>query len=175
MDHMDPLHVFEEIIRDIGHAIVIVDTDGRIRFANPHALRVTEFQADQLTGRLAHTLFEHNGDVDLWNTPARWAGVQVLCTPAGSHKNVTVTARTLRDIGPDLGMLISFSEEHPPSGNIVAVQPTDQFLKLMIGSRDVLYIIDAGTREFTYLDPSFESVFGYTVDDIREMGEGIHS
>ncbi|MCX6120899.1 MAG: methyl-accepting chemotaxis protein [Ignavibacteriales bacterium] len=40
--------------------------------------------------------------------------------------------------------------------------------KLM--SEDVLYSVDAKTREFTYLSPSFEKLLGYTMEDIQKMG-----
>jgi PAS domain S-box-containing protein len=37
-------------------------------------------------------------------------------------------------------------------------------------SEDILYSVDAKTREFTYLSPSFEKHLGYTMEDIRKMG-----
>ena len=36
--------------------------------------------------------------------------------------------------------------------------------------KDILYSVDARTREFSYLSPAFESFLGYTMQDIREMG-----
>lgn len=36
--------------------------------------------------------------------------------------------------------------------------------------QDVLYSVDKETREFRYVSPAFERVFGYTADDIRNMG-----
>jgi PAS domain S-box len=37
-------------------------------------------------------------------------------------------------------------------------------------SEDVLYSVDAKTREFTYLSRGFERLLGYTIEDVREMG-----
>jgi two-component system sensor histidine kinase/response regulator len=36
--------------------------------------------------------------------------------------------------------------------------------------QDILYSVDAETREFSYLSPSFERLLGYSAEDIRRMG-----
>lgn len=36
--------------------------------------------------------------------------------------------------------------------------------------KDVLYTVDGETKEFSYLSPAFEKMFGYTMEDIMRMG-----
>lgn len=36
--------------------------------------------------------------------------------------------------------------------------------------KDVLYTVDGETKEFLYLSPAFEKIFGYTKEDIMKMG-----
>jgi two-component system sensor histidine kinase/response regulator len=36
--------------------------------------------------------------------------------------------------------------------------------------QDIVYSVDAETREFSYLNPAFERLLGYTLEDIRKMG-----
>lgn len=42
--------------------------------------------------------------------------------------------------------------------------------RLFASLRDVIYSVDVRTKEFAYLSPAFESIFGYTARDIRALG-----
>lgn len=45
-----------------------------------------------------------------------------------------------------------------------------KFTRLAEHIENVLYSVDAVTREFRYLSPAFERMFGYTSEDIKQMG-----
>ncbi|MCX6906532.1 MAG: PAS domain S-box protein, partial [Verrucomicrobia bacterium] len=49
-------------------------------------------------------------------------------------------------------------------------QSEDKFQRIVGHIRDVLYSVDMETREFRYISPAFEKMFGYTGEDIRNMG-----
>ncbi|MBN1938825.1 MAG: response regulator [Candidatus Aminicenantes bacterium] len=52
-----------------------------------------------------------------------------------------------------------------------ALSRTEQQFERIAGSiHDILYSVDAGTKEFSYLSPSFERLLGYTMDDIKATG-----
>jgi two-component system, sensor histidine kinase and response regulator len=44
------------------------------------------------------------------------------------------------------------------------------FERIVATIQDVVYSVDAETREFSYLSPAFERLLGYTIEDIRQMG-----
>jgi PAS domain S-box-containing protein len=46
----------------------------------------------------------------------------------------------------------------------------EKFRRLATHIQDVLYSVDKETREFRYVSPAFEKVFGYTANDIQNMG-----
>lgn len=46
----------------------------------------------------------------------------------------------------------------------------EKFQRIAANIDDVLYSVDAATREFIYVSPAFEQVSGYTLDDVRQMG-----
>ena len=45
-----------------------------------------------------------------------------------------------------------------------------KYTRLLTHIEDVLYSVDAVTREFRYLSPAFQKMFGYTLEDIRKLG-----
>ncbi len=45
-----------------------------------------------------------------------------------------------------------------------------KFTRLALHIENVLYSMDATTREFRYLSPAFEKMFGYTPEDIQALG-----
>jgi len=45
-----------------------------------------------------------------------------------------------------------------------------QFERISRSIHDIIYSVDAQTKEFSYLNPSFERLLGYTLDDIKAMG-----
>lgn len=49
-------------------------------------------------------------------------------------------------------------------------QSEQRFHRIATHIEDVLYSVDMRTREFRYLSPAFEKVFGYTLEDIQNMG-----
>ncbi|MBI5686682.1 MAG: PAS domain S-box protein [Verrucomicrobia bacterium] len=49
-------------------------------------------------------------------------------------------------------------------------QSERRFQRIAAHIEDVLYSMDMRTREFRYLSPAFEKMFGYTQEDIRNMG-----
>ena len=46
----------------------------------------------------------------------------------------------------------------------------EKFQRIAANIDDVLYIVDAQTREFLYVSPAFGQLLGYTLDDVRRMG-----
>ncbi|MCX7008771.1 MAG: PAS domain S-box protein, partial [Kiritimatiellaeota bacterium] len=50
------------------------------------------------------------------------------------------------------------------------LESEEKFLRLAGHIESVLYSLDATTREFRYLSPAFEKLFGYSVEDIQLMG-----
>ncbi len=49
--------------------------------------------------------------------------------------------------------------------------PTIENFQLLIAHlQDVVYSVDVGTKKFSYISPAFERLFGYTADDIHQMG-----
>jgi PAS domain S-box-containing protein len=46
----------------------------------------------------------------------------------------------------------------------------EKFERIIATMQDVVYSVDAETREFSYLSPAFERLLGYSLEDIREMG-----
>jgi PAS domain S-box-containing protein len=46
----------------------------------------------------------------------------------------------------------------------------EKYTRLVTHIEDVLYSVDAVTREFRYLSPAFQKMFGYTLEDIRQLG-----
>jgi PAS domain S-box-containing protein len=42
--------------------------------------------------------------------------------------------------------------------------------QLLAGLRDVIYTVFVHTKEFAYVSPAFEKIFGYTAADIRALG-----
>ena len=46
----------------------------------------------------------------------------------------------------------------------------EKFERIVTTMQDVVYSVDAETREFSYLSPAFERLLGYSLDDIRGMG-----
>ncbi|HEY2981473.1 MAG TPA: PAS domain S-box protein, partial [Anaerolineales bacterium] len=46
----------------------------------------------------------------------------------------------------------------------------ESFERIIATIQDVVYSVDAETREFSYLSPAFEKILGYTEADIRQMG-----
>lgn len=54
-----PLAAVEALVRSVADAIYVVDHDGRVRFANPAALDVLGFSADELLGRPSHATIHH--------------------------------------------------------------------------------------------------------------------
>jgi PAS domain S-box-containing protein len=49
-------------------------------------------------------------------------------------------------------------------------QSEEKFQRIAGHIQDVLYSVDMETREFRYLSPAFEKMFGYTEEDIRRGG-----
>jgi len=49
-------------------------------------------------------------------------------------------------------------------------QSERRFHRIAAHIEDVLYSVDMRTREFRYLSPAFEKMFGYTPEDIQNMG-----
>jgi len=49
-------------------------------------------------------------------------------------------------------------------------QSEEKFRRIAAHIEDALYSMDMRTREFRYLSPAFEKIFGYTVKDIQNMG-----
>jgi len=46
----------------------------------------------------------------------------------------------------------------------------EKFERIVTTMQDVVYTVNAETREFSYLSPAFERLLGYSSEDIREMG-----
>jgi len=46
----------------------------------------------------------------------------------------------------------------------------EKFRRIAANIDDVLYSVDAITREFIYINPAFEQVLGYSLEDIKHMG-----
>ncbi len=46
----------------------------------------------------------------------------------------------------------------------------EKYKRIVTNIQDVVYSVDAKTREFSYLSPAFERILGYTLEDIEEMG-----
>ena len=46
----------------------------------------------------------------------------------------------------------------------------EKFERIVVTMQDIIYSVDAETREFSYLSPAFERLLGYSVEDIRGMG-----
>ena len=46
----------------------------------------------------------------------------------------------------------------------------EAFERIVSTMDDIVYSVDAETREFEYLSPAFERLLGYSMDDIRRMG-----
>jgi PAS domain S-box-containing protein len=46
----------------------------------------------------------------------------------------------------------------------------EKFQRIAANIDDVLYSVDAQTREFLFVSPAFGQLLGYTLDDVRQMG-----
>jgi PAS domain S-box-containing protein len=46
----------------------------------------------------------------------------------------------------------------------------ERFERIVSTMEDIVYSVNAETREFNYLSPSFERLLGYSMEDIRRMG-----
>jgi two-component system sensor histidine kinase/response regulator len=46
----------------------------------------------------------------------------------------------------------------------------EKFERIVSTMDDIVYSVDAETREFSYLSPAFERLLGYSMNDIRQMG-----
>lgn len=46
----------------------------------------------------------------------------------------------------------------------------EKFTRMATHLESVLYSVDAETREFRYISPAFKRLFGYTLEDVRNMG-----
>ena len=46
----------------------------------------------------------------------------------------------------------------------------ENFQLLIAHLQDVVYSVDVDTKKFSYISPAFERLFGYTMDDIQQMG-----
>ncbi len=46
----------------------------------------------------------------------------------------------------------------------------ENFERIVANLQDIVYSVDADTREFSYMSPSFEKLLGYSMKDIEEMG-----
>ncbi len=50
------------------------------------------------------------------------------------------------------------------------IESERKFRRLVTNINDVVYSVDGESEEFTYLSPSFESLLGYTPNEVMEMG-----
>src|SRR3972149_12172118 len=46
----------------------------------------------------------------------------------------------------------------------------ENFERIVAAIQDVVFSVDADSREFSYLSPAFERLLGYTSEDIKQMG-----
>lgn len=49
-------------------------------------------------------------------------------------------------------------------------QTRERLEGIVASLEDIVYSVDAETREFTYISPALEKILGYTMEDIKQMG-----
>ncbi len=92
--------------------------------------------------------------------------------PEGKSLWLLVTKIPLRDengrLNGMLGITIDITQQIEAQE---AIRKSQETLTLITNSiEDVIYSINGETGEFEYLSPAFEKKFGYTIEDISQMG-----
>ena len=67
-----------------------------------------------------------------------------------------------------MGVAVDITERKQAEQALVASE--EKFRRIAANIDDVLYSVDAATREFIYLSPAFEQLFGYALADVQRMG-----
>ncbi|MEI8288857.1 MAG: PAS domain S-box protein [Verrucomicrobiota bacterium] len=88
----------------------------------------------------------------------------------GSLRDVAVFCNPIEIAGRNL--LYSIVQDITERKRALAAleQSETRFRQIVAGIEDVLYGVDSGSAEFSYVNPVFERMLGYTLEDVARMG-----
>ena len=156
--------------------IIAVDKDRKITEFNKAAQETFGYRAMEVLGKHVDILYADPEE-----------GIQVHTTTLESGiciKEIT----NKRKNGEIFPCVLSASILHDAEGRIVGVmgvsrditerkqmeealrRSEENYQRTVTHLEDILYSVDAETYEFRYVNPAFEKLLGYTLEDVRQMG-----
>ncbi|MFA7003031.1 MAG: PAS domain S-box protein, partial [Verrucomicrobiia bacterium] len=95
-----------------------------------------------------------------------------IVRPDGTRRWITTHGEAVRDTDGRVVRLCGTAQDITDRRRAEkALRESEEKFRRIAGHiQDVLYSVDMETREFRYLNPAFERMFGYTEEDIQDMG-----
>ncbi len=170
----EKLHV---TLSGIGDGVITTDTQGRISFLNPAAERITEWKAQDATGKLVHEVFrivnqdtrdpvENPVDIVLkTGANAGLANHTLLITRSGQEVPIDDSgAPILAKDGSTHGVILVFRDI---GQRRLAERQIERWHMIFQGAGFGLALIDPEQKHIEDLNPAFALQHGYELDELR--------
>jgi PAS domain S-box-containing protein len=173
-------NMFRSIAENTFDMVSLIDLEGRYIYCNPSYSTTLGYPAAEMTGESAFSIVhpEEREMVTRYfaeklanGERAAHIRLRLICRD-GAVKVADHRAQLLLDEqGRPQKVLMTASDVTELTQTEAALRDSQQKLERIINSvDDVLYSIDAQTREFVFLSPAFERLLGFTQGDIEGMG-----
>ena len=165
---------YRRLVETMGDGLITLARDGNITFVNQAIEDIFERTTEDVVGRHIGELFdEENAAIVARQLERRFReGVAAvyelgLQTTSGRKLNLLVTATPLRDesgeVVGSLGVITDITHQRAAQENLLRIKVA------LDNTSDAIGIADAN-RVPVYLNPSFETMFGWTAEQLRDAG-----
>ena len=162
---MGNLSTLATAVDQVGEAILITDTEGRIQYANPAFTRMTGYSAEEAIGQNPRILKSDLQDpayyADLWNTIAsgkRWHGDLINRRKDGSHYIEEMSITPVRDVAGAITHYIAVKQDVT---EIRAAQTERALLASIVDSSEDAIIGTAMDGTIVSWNQGAELLYGY--------------
>lgn len=168
----------EAVYRDLDNSweiVLVLDDRGFCSFANRQARLLNEQDADHYLGRHLSDFLEFNEEFDQFWSRLRLdreasAGVKIY-----TLKGVKVTARARARWHDGLDRFVVRFTRFVPSPDLKHTWESYVHLHRFGGVVDgLLYVYDLQLHSMTYVNRSLDSIFGYTLDEVKGQPDFFH-
>ncbi len=173
--------LLREVMDLVPHHIFAKDREGRYLFVNRAASLCYGKEPHELVGHLetefspnqAHTAaFLHDDLEVIASGTTKFIPEEPITFADGSVHWLQTTKTAFVPPGTTeraiMGVAVDITERK--RAELALAESEEKFRRIAANIDDVLYSVDAVTREFIYINPAFEQVFGYSLEDIKRLG-----
>ena len=169
------LRQLSRIVSQMADTVVITDIDGVIEYVNPAFKRLTGYNRDEAIGatpRILKSGLHDPGFYDrLWDTILSGKVFQSEIINRKKNGDIYYETKTITPIRDATGVITHFVAT---GKDITAHRKTEQALRrreeeyrlISENTGDVIWILDLGSQQFTYVSPSVEKLRGYTPEEM---------